>query len=667
MSAQKTSFGRLAFGVITLALGTAGAALFLQSVFASPQSAGPWVSTRLWQSIVESLGGESRTVIGNTSVSIPFVPVLLRCLSIVAVIWALGATWIRLRGRQAFVSALADFAILGGVVLLALAGLDLVRALVPAASPWIQATSHLWFSFVAAVFLTIPVWLAESNQTPPNRIAPEDKKEPRHWPAWFLLVLGCGAFVATFTAMNWGLYNNLLLPHGDSAMYEEHIWNLTHGKGFRSYLDQGLFLGEHIQVVHLMLTPFHMLWPSQLMMELCESLALGLCAVPIFLIARRHSSSPMAAALLGLAWLFYFPMHYLDIEIDFKTFRPICFGVPAMLFAIDQWERKRFKTATLLFLVTLSAKEDYALVLAPLLLYLGFAADESKERRIGLAGCGLTVVYLLVVVQHVIPAFRDGAPAHYARYFGELGSSPAEIVKTAITDPIQITDRLLRARSVLYSVLLLLPLGFLPLLSFKRLLVAVPVLGMLYLIELGDGEPLIPFHHFHATVLPILWWAAGCALKRFRTEQTPARVSVAAGFACFSALTTGLFYSMSPLGLGFHDPGSRKHWRGLYVVNERAEQVQKVLTEIPQDARVASTDFVHTRLTHRERSYDYSGYRTVVPDDADYIVIDAKHPWPGYSMAATVEEVREMKNEPDNWALIPIDTNGYFIVLKRRQ
>ena len=76
---------------------------------------------------------------------------------------------------------------------------------------------------------------------------------------------------------------------------------------------------------------------------------------------------------------------------------------------------------------------------------------------------------------------------------------------------------------------------------------------------------------------------------------------------------------------------------------------------------------MHTRLTHRERSYDYSGYRTVVPDDADYIVIDAKHPWPGYSMAATVEEVREMKNEPDNWALIPIDTNGYFIVLKRRQ
>lgn len=54
------------------------------------------------------------------------------------------------------------------------------------------------------------------------------------------------ACVVIFTTMNWQLYQGLLVPHGDSAMHEEHLWNITHGRGFRSYLDQGLFLGEHI-------------------------------------------------------------------------------------------------------------------------------------------------------------------------------------------------------------------------------------------------------------------------------------------------------------------------------------------------------------------------------------------------------------------------------------
>ncbi|MFP6765982.1 MAG: hypothetical protein VB858_20290, partial [Planctomycetaceae bacterium] len=62
-------------------------------------------------------------------------------------------------------------------------------------------------------------------------------------------------FTVIYTTMNWQLYSGLWLPHGDSAMYGEHLWNISHSKGFRSYLDQGLFLGEHVQIIHLLLLP----------------------------------------------------------------------------------------------------------------------------------------------------------------------------------------------------------------------------------------------------------------------------------------------------------------------------------------------------------------------------------------------------------------------------
>ena len=67
-----------------------------------------------------------------------------------------------------------------------------------------------------------------------------------------------------------------------------------------------------------------------------------------------------------MAYLLYVPMQFLDVAVDLKTFRPDAFGIPALLFALDQFERRRFVTCALLLLVALSAQESYAMVLAPL-------------------------------------------------------------------------------------------------------------------------------------------------------------------------------------------------------------------------------------------------------------------------------------------------------------
>ena len=111
------------------------------------------------------------------------------------------------------------------------------------------------------------------SRSHPRSIAPLQTDERAKLPlrVWLAMAI----YVVAFTAMNWQLYRGLLMPHGDSAMYEEHLWNLEHGKGFRSYLDRGLFLGEHVQVIHILLIPLHLLWPSQLLLEACQSIALA--------------------------------------------------------------------------------------------------------------------------------------------------------------------------------------------------------------------------------------------------------------------------------------------------------------------------------------------------------------------------------------------------------
>ena len=524
-----------------------------------------------------------------------------------------------------------------------------------------------------------------------------------------VVLLAAVCWEATSFWMNERLYASLLVPHGDSAMYEEHLWNVWHGKGFRSYLDQGLFLGEHIQVIHLFLLPLHKIWPSYLMLELVASCSLAICVVPIFSMTKRHSGSSRAAMWLSLAWLLFFPMHFLDIAIDLKTLRPSCYGLPFLFWGIDFAERRRIISSSVCFLIALTAQEDFALVVGSIGAVFFLIARQNSEaipadeaKRFARWSMGLLVVsiaWVLLAVLVVIPAFRGGEAVHYSRYFGDLGNSPGDLVRTALHSPGRILSQLFSLRTLYYVLVLTVPLGLNPLRRPMYLIAGAATFGMLSLIQLGNSSatsdmsglaelPPIPFHHFHAPLLPVLFWAAAASLRSNHSsssrragrrhpagtlrsnQQTRDHAVSAARLTFFCAACTAISGSLMPVGATFWSDASPFGRGNLYVPDERAAEFQKVLALLPTDARVASTDYVHTRLTHFDRSYDYSdylravnNYKPGVPADTDYIVIDTGH---RYSEIKSIDQVRELREEPEQWEVVPHDSHALFIVLKRR-
>ena len=517
--------------------------------------------------------------------------------------------------------------------------------------------------------------------------------------AVIFLLLSVAAWTCVSFWMNQALYHQLFIPHGDSAMYEEHLWNVWHGKGFRSYLDQGLFLGEHIQVIHLLLLPLHMLWPSHLLLELSESIALASCAIPVFLITRRYTQSSWAAAAMGVSWLFYFPMNFLDIAIDQKTFRPIALGLPFLFWLIEFGERRKFGCVAVCLLIALAAKEDMALITVPLLAVMAVRSgmgNETGATRLRLAWPLVAMsigalLYLVIAVLVVIPAFRGGDVVHYSRYFGDLGNSPGELLKTAISQPGKVLSQAASVRSLLYLVVFWAPLAFLPLRRPLQLCAGLATFGMLSLLQFGSSVdlPPVPYHHFHAPLLPVLFWAAISGLsskpsfartsairKRFldwtgfTVSASPSQKAWLVLSCCLATSVTG---SLMPWGATFWSNESAFGYRRLYLPDnplqmERAAMVGEVLKNVPATAHVASTDFIHTRLTHCERSYDYSKYlRAVnhyqpgVPPDTDYIVIDTRHP---YSEIRDVDSVPELSGA-NMWELLPDTTHGAFLILRR--
>lgn len=662
------------------------------------------MSSTLWQSIVIGLDGSIQPLQDGTTLVEVGVGKLFYLLLAISMIAALLGGWlISLRRGESFGSSFSRWVLAGWWWWMIPGAWEIARV-----TSLILGWESLFGLLVSVAFFLFCIaaagWAATfmgqfcEKSLDKSSSLPNPKKGQGVFIVWGMIAI----YTIIFTAMNWQLYNGLLVPHGDSVMYEEHLWNITHGKGFRSYLDQGLFWGEHIQFVHLLLLPVYLLFSSHFTLELFESFALAIAALPVFWIAKRQTQSPFLAVLMAATYLFYMPMHYLDISIDLKTFRPISFGIPFILFGIDQYERRRFAGMIVCFLLALSAKEEFAIIIATFGVWVFFdrpvtlshsvenipsstQTSFTKQQRI-LGSCLAIAgtLYLLFAVGVAIPWFRDGLKVHYSAYFGDLGHSPSELVKNSFRNPILFAKMLFTTRTVYYFLALFVPLGFLPLFSLKRVAVMLPLFIILSLMTINHSgkDILIPIHHFHAPLIPILLWAACAGLanvKKNITSITNKMKSLsflnnlslqwAGWFAICSAIFVGLFMGFGPNSIGFWESGSSTYWRSRYVPGKRAEMFAEVIKQIPPESNVASTDFVHPRFTHYRRSYDYSdflrkvsNYEKRVPDDTDYIVIDTRHP---YSKIQKPEQLRELKKHSDKWEVLPDKTEGYYIILKR--
>lgn len=689
----------------------------------------PFLSPGLWESVLRRFG--DRILLPQAHWQIPFPKVLITVAVVGMLAWLGGAALIARRRGWPFAATAAVWGWRGWIWwLLPLVGegLQIIGDVFgePGIAAILNGTLSLWWSLLIAGWLATGWSLASctSSSSEVVRNTADDFRVPK------LIWLAVLTYSVCYTILNWQLYAAMLVPHGDSSMYEEHLWNLLHGKGFRSYLDNGrLFLGEHIQVIHLLLIPLYLAWPSHLLLELCQSVGLASAAIPVYWIARRHTGSPRAALALACAYLLYFPMQFLDISVDFKTFRPSALEIPLLLFGLDALERHRYRAFLGYLVLMLLCQEDAAMIMAPLGVWIAarqyrlVPVDHPWRSKVRWLGAGLAVFgvcYVVFVIKIALPYFRSWQDVHFASYFSQFGHSTGEIVRTILSRPQLLFREWLGAETWVYLLALLLPLAGVSLLSPGRAFVAAPLFGVLCLNTLART----PLHHFHAPLIPVLFWAAAAGLAaapRFwqRTTalwrrvlhkqakptgkatplkmmkercvptgrqlpvktvarsaasavpalRTPAvrlvdlpAIEFAARFALLCSLVSGIWFSLGPLGISFWDPHSAGYWKTKYVPGERVSRFSEVLSLIPSTSRVASTDFVHPRFTHYERSYDYSDYRPVVPDDTDFIVIDTQGP---YSKIHEPQQVKEYRDHPDQWELLPDRTGGYFIVLRR--
>ena len=283
-------------------------------------------------------------------------------------------------------------------------------------------------------------------------------------PAVVLLALAVIIWFVVFGRLIWQRHDRFATFDFDMGHHDQAIWLLAHGKGFITVSGMPV-LGHHFTLAYFAVAPLFWLGGGPQLLNLLQTAALALSAVPLFLYARDRLGNEWLALTFGVAWLLNPTVQWLCWE----AWHPETMAIPFLLMTWLMATRRRYVWYWVFLIAALMWKEDIALAA----IGLGVVLLVRKQRRLGVLTMVVGVAWFLFAYGVAMPAFNGGTN-QAGIFYGELGDSPADLIKTTFTNPTMILDRLDNNDALGYARDLLAPWGFTSLLAPLLLVPAIP-------------------------------------------------------------------------------------------------------------------------------------------------------------------------------------------------
>jgi uncharacterized membrane protein len=425
------------------------------------------------------------------------------------------------------------------------------------------------------------------------------------------------------------------------------VWSTAHGHplqitGLRG--DQISRLGAHFDPILAAFAPLWLVWPSPDLLLVSQALAVALGALPVYWLARKHLGSEHAALGFALAYLLYPPTQWLTLN----EFHAVALACPLLLFAFWYLDEDRLLPFAAFGLLAATTKEEIAFVVAGLGAWYAF----SHRRRFPAAAIFVAgTAVALIAIEVVIPHFnRAGTSSFFTRY-SEVGSTPAGIVHTALTDPWKLVTTAATGRGIGYLASLVLPLGLLVVFAPLVLIAALPELGI-NLLSAATTQTSIRFH-YTAGLIPVLISAAVLGAARIVRRRPNAALPLATA-AVVLGLTSN--YILGPIPLWRYFPGGQQHQAYAAQVTEHDRIAARALGLIPASAVVSATNSLGAHLSARRRVLSFPYLQ-----DASWIAADETAPGYADRLAPlpTAVQLSWLRRNPE-WRLV-FERDGILI------
>jgi uncharacterized membrane protein len=436
---------------------------------------------------------------------------------------------------------------------------------------------------------------------------------------WVAVTLLAVTYVACFIFWSVRVHADYRTGAFDLGIYDQGVWLLSRFHDpFVTVRGLNLF-ADHSTFILLFIAPLYWLWDSPIVLLVTQTLAVGLAAVPVYLLGRALLGSAWLGVALAAAFLLNPAIQWTNLD----NFHPESYEVLFLTAALYFMVKQRWRWFLVFIALLLLVKEDVALLVIPLGIYVGLHYKARIGYYLALAAAGWLALEMFII----LPLFGEGGSVYWGRIpFG----GPTGLIKTAFRHPLTVLAYVVEYARVKYVLILLGTLAFLPLASPFVLVVVGPV--VLNILSTHGYMHLITYH-YTTLIVPPLVLAAVFTIARFHTLRSRATL---VGILVVATLVSA--YLLGPL------PLSRASGPAVTVNQPRDAAIQAAAELLPKDAIVAADFWIVPHIAHRAGIYYWpnpyqaenwkdgsmNGKRLPAADDVEYVVlvpgrVDAKY------------------------------------------
>src|SRR3989338_5699103 len=401
-------------------------------------------------------------------------------------------------------------------------------------------------------------------------------------------------------------YNGL-----DLAILNQVFFNSAQGNLFQFSVHPGSYLGDHFELIIPLLLPLYLIFRHPLALLTLQTLILALTALPIFLIAKNVLAKPWPLV-IALIWL----LNPFVQNINLFEFHILPFAVFFILLAFYFYQQNNFKAWLLFCFLALLVREDVALVI---FMFSILSLLDKRSWGWVIWPAAISAIWFLSAIK-VIGYFTPSGSYKFLYYYSWLGSTAKEIIINFFAQPLNTLKHVFSINNLLFTIVLFLPFGFLSLIKFRYLILALPI--YLQIILGGSTNSVIALKlHYASLFLPALFIALIYGLKVIQKWRYRDLLII--------SLLVGTVYGFLTLGPIL---GVAKNLVAGWPNKESLAIKKDFVKTIPPSTSLATTYEFLTSLSSRPKLYSlhygfigkkqFTDIDYRLPDDLETILID---------------------------------------------
>jgi uncharacterized membrane protein len=249
-------------------------------------------------------------------------------------------------------------------------------------------------------------------------------------------------------------YEAFYANYYDLGIMDQTVYNTFRGRFLELTDPEGINnikrMAIHNDFFLAFLAPFYFIYQGPETLLVIQSIIIAFGALGLYLISIRLIKNKWLSLLFAFSYLMFVPLQ----RANLFDFHAVSVVPTFLIFMFYFGATKKYFWSFVFALLAMSTKEQVALTCAMYGIYMAIPyfhkGNDKKQTLFGIAMMILGVLWVAVIYFLIIPTYGKNG-SHFAMFrYSHLGSTPAEIIKNVITQPIKTIGYLFDTDSLRY-------------------------------------------------------------------------------------------------------------------------------------------------------------------------------------------------------------------------